>query len=571
MDPVVHQLCREAMARLAAAGHNDRRAIIADLARMIPGRGSEGASIQTAYRLLGEAGWESGRKERADKGSSSVSQEELEATSGLVAGSRSRRGRNYMPVVVAQQAAERAGLLKAKVSTGHLCRLLRQAGLDPRSMNAPMPGISRQSQHPNHVWCIDVSIPIHWFFRDEETGEILDFYADADARFYQNKIDNFKRIKRVIHRYVCVDHYSGAYFVWYAYSAGENSADMVDFLYASMAPKGDLAEHYPMHGVPRRIVADQGPGFKSGIVSCLCRDLGIQVELHVPGNAKANGAVETRHHHWSRWYESLLQARGARNLEELNRWAALCCAEYNATLPNTRHGLPPSEKWCTIGADELRECPQRQVFYRLAATTTKTATVDGNLFIRADSRHWQVAGERIYPGCKVSYRLNPFLDVGIRVWDDEDNELGATLLQKDKESGFYTNCHRHVWDDPEAEGATAPVTPGQALARDVKAGKVAVPQLDAFDGLEQRVRRRSYLAARGSDWAPPEAASPVVAEERMGAEDLLDEVIRRLDRSLTRAEGRWWREHIGDGLTRTQFAEAWRLSLAEPALAAVGG
>jgi hypothetical protein len=55
-------------------------------------------------------------------------------------------------------------------------------------------------------------------------------YQDAEARFYSNKIENFKQLKRVLHRYVWVDHFSGAYWVQYFYSAGENAADMVDFI-----------------------------------------------------------------------------------------------------------------------------------------------------------------------------------------------------------------------------------------------------------------------------------------------------------------------------------------------------
>lgn len=567
MDPIIHQLCREAVARLETAPHAEHSSIVAELAHIMPGRnGRVGVSLQTAYRGLGQVGWTSGRRQRADKGNSKVTLDELEKVASIAASSRNAKGRINMPAKEALRTAIATGLVQSAPSYGHALRLMRQSGLGIAAMSAPEAGISRQSQHPNHVASVDVSNCLQWYFRDEETGEVLDCYQDADTRFYQNKIENFKKLNRIIHRYVWVDHYSGCYFVWYAYTPGETALDMVDFIWSAIAPKGengDLQEAYPIRGIPRRILCDQGPGFKSAIVRSLCKDLGIEkIEPHVPGNAKASGSVETRHRWWEASYETTLLLKGARNLEELNRWALLCCAEYNATRLHSRHGATPTEKWCEITSEQLREAPTRDQFYRLAAGTTKTATLTNQLYIRADGKVWEAKGDRIYPGAKVKYRISPFSEAGIRVWDENGTEITATLLEKDPVSGFYTNCRRHVWDDASAPGATAPMPPAQKLARAIKKGgeRVSIPEV--FDGLEQRVTRQSYVTARGQEWTP-DHASPVAAEERQGSLEIREEISRRLGRPLTISEGKWWRARIGDGLTASQVREAWEAFLSE--------
>lgn len=513
-----------------------------------------GVTPQTVYRQLKKRGWTSGRKARRDRGASAVTEDDLVAVSRLMARGRNRRGQANVPLKVAHQVARDHGLIDADVSTSHLGRMLRTAGLDRNRMLAPEPSISRVSLHPNHVWFFDISIGIQWYFRDPATGKRLDLYSDAGARFYPGKPDNFKALKRVIHRFAMTDHRSGAYFVRYYYTPGEAAEDVVDFLYRAMAPKDGVEHAYPFRGIPNRLVMDQGSANKSALVRNLLEELGVHVEYHMTGNAKASGSVESRHLHWQRTFEGRMSARPADDLAQLNGWALRSCALYNAEEPHSRHGRPPTEVWLEIADDQLVEVPDRDVFLQLASTNRRQGTLTNRLWLRADNRKWLIAGDNIYPRQKVFYRLSPWLDAGIRVWDGDEQELAATELEFDS-AGFPLNGRRHVWDDDEAKGATAPLPPAQKLAKAVASGEVPVRVEGLFDDLDERLARHRYIERRGQAWTSKD--TPIASEPVLGSMEARESIRNRLGRRLSREEGAWWRQRIGDGITPSDLEAAW--------------
>lgn len=550
MGPLELRAYEDAMADLAAAGRGRSREIVRRLAHAL------GRSEATVYRRLGELGWESGRKPRADRGRSRVGGDGLREVSRMMAKARNARGQPNLTTKDAHQIAQELGLGAGEVSYGHLARRLREEGLGLRHMRAPPAAIARVSQHPNQVWQFDISIAIHWYFRDPLSGKKLDLYMDGDTRFYPGKRQNFL-LPRVVHRFALVDHYSGTSFYRYYYTPGERAEDVVDFLYQAFAPKGELHAQYPFRGIPRILVMDQGSANKSGVVLGLLKDLDVNVEFHAPGNAKASGAVENRHWVWQRRFEGRLATSGcASNLEELNERAAKFCAYMNGQVVHTRHGRPPLDLWNQITAEQLVECPDRDTFFSLAASTPKEGVLDNRLWLRASGRVWLIRGEHVHARQRVTWRLAPFLAQGIRVWDEHGRELAPEELSFN-EAGFPENGRRHVWGDEEAAGATAPPTPAQQVSRAVKSGEETVELPGIWDDVERRLARQHYLERQGRTWTPAATASPAATgEPLMGELEARLEVANRLGRALG-ADGDWWASRIGTGITRSELDAAW--------------
>ncbi len=534
-----------------APGRGERAAIVKHAARILDVSGS------TVWRNLKKLGWDSGRTRRTDAGCSAVSNDGLVQLSAIMAKGRNKRGQPNVPLSEAHRIAQELELEAGQVSYGQALRLMNQAGLGPRHLRAPEACVARVSQHPNHVWQFDISVAIQWYFRDEKTGKKLRLYDDAGARFYEGKRQNLAKVRQVLHRFVMTDHYSGAWYAQYYYTPGERWEEVADFLYRCMSPKA-LGDSFPLRGVPRRLVMDQGPANKSAYITNLLEELDVRIELHRAKNAKASGSVETRHNHWQRSFEGRLALQPARDLAELNRNAEAMCALAAGERVHRRHGRPPLELWATIQPEQLVECPDRDVFFQLAASSPRTGVLNANHYLRANNRTWLIRGDHVHARQRVRYRLTPFVSNGVRVWDQHGRELSAEEVHLN-EAGFPTTGRFHVWDDAAHPGATAPSTPAQTIAaevvkkRDERDLDVDL-DLDVFGDLERRARRRAYLNTRGQDWAAQDSAlsaSPVVP--RLEA---LEEIVRRLGRGLG-ADGPWWRERIGDGLTTQQLDQAW--------------
>ncbi|HNC94767.1 MAG TPA: hypothetical protein PKW90_01515 [Myxococcota bacterium] len=543
MDTLTQQACLNAITDLnAATTAADRAEIVRLLQHKL------GVSADTVYRHLKSLGWKSGRKERADKGASRVTAEDLRQAAVLTASGLNKRGQPNVPLSEAHRIAQEQQLGAAKVSVGHLGRLLRRQGLGLDQMRAGEASIQRVSAHPNHVWFFDISVCAQWYFRDS-SGKKLEPYTAAQIPY---KPEQFK--SKTIHRYVMVDHTTGAYYVQYYYAGGERAEDIIDFFYRAMAPKAIGSDKYPMRGLPRRIVMDPGSANRSQMVRNLLGELGIIPEYHESGNAKASGAVETRHNHWQRSYEGRLRAKPASELGELNRWAEGFAALANSERPHSRHGRSPMDAWASIRSEQLRECPERDLFFQLATTDARVGTLDNYLWLHADGRKWQVRGENVHPQQKVHFRRSPFIAQGIRVFDQWDRELAATELSFD-ENGFNTNGLRAEWDSEEARGASHKSVPAQAVAARVADNAEPMPVAGLFEDIDQRLERQHYQVAGGQTWEARE--SVVAAAPRMGLVDALAEVRQRLDRRLSPAEGDWWREQLGEGCTAAELDQLW--------------
>lgn len=559
------QAYRAAVARMRAAGSGRERAlIVSNLAVTL------GVTKQAVYAGLERHGWSSGRAARSDRGTSVVGLPQLEHVVELVAKARNKYGQTNLYLKEAVALAKEQGLLPQDLSVQQVSKLLSAHGLSLPHLRAPRATTTLVTAYPNHLWQFDISVAIQWYFRDEN-GKRLDLYSDAGARFNLNKLGNIKALQKSIHRFLMVDHYSGAYFARYYYSAGENSVDVVDFFSRAMTAKASTGPGVcaiPMHGVPEILYMDQGPANKSGEVLNLLGKTGLDVQVlhHMPGVANATGAVESRHNVWQHEFEGRLALELAHDLEELNAWAEAVCAKNNATRPHSRHGRPPSELWMTIPADKLREPPSREAFFQLASSRLEYRKLNNQLKISVGGDEYAIAGVNVFPGQRVAFRFNAFSEVGIRVFDEHGVELAVTPIRKDPVSGFPLNGPRAVVGDPEHGYNARPATPAQKISKEVVTGVREVRVPGQFEAATMHAASLAYLEKRGAMHEPKAPVKEALAFSEIEARN---EVRRRLARKLSPEEGDWWGERAAHGLTHTQFSALWA-EFTEAAMTATG-
>lgn len=505
-------------------------------------------SVDTIYRLLRASGWTSGRKPRQDRGTSRVSHEALRDASILLATGRNARGNPNIPLTQAQRILAEQGNAVGDVSRAHLSRLLNANGLGLRHMTAPTPAIQRQSQHPNHVWLVDYSPAIQWYFRDEQGRKRLELHRDGGQRF-ASKPANVRALRRILHRFAVVDHYSGALFVRYYYTSGERAEDVMDFLARAMGEKAAVGRgRFPFRGVPRRIVFDQGSANKSAIVLNALASLGVKVEHHAPGNAKASGAIEKVHQLWQSQFEARMAVEPAEDLDVLNDQAERFAAHLNATAEHSRTRTTRSGLWSTITADQLCEAPPRATIIALATTRPREATLTAQLWLRHGGAVWHIAGANVFPGQRVSFRLTPLQAPGITVEDEHGRSLAATPVRFDARSGFVAEgAPRHVWDDADHAGASVPMPPAQHIGAAVAANDLRAPVRSAFDVPDAHLETVAFRPVQGRVWEPPAEAVPVAPVLLSPLEAKLL-VAERVGRPLG-ADAAAWSAAIGDGIT----------------------
>lgn len=572
MSPAEAEVWLDFARTLEAAPHGSRGALVSAQAAAL------GLSLPTTYRRLAAVGWSSDRRPRQDKGRSKLDDALAERVALHVASGVSKRGQCRTPVTEAVRHLQERGELAPDVSTSTVNRRLRALCLDKSAMTAHKSTIQRESQHPNHVAFVDVSVALAWHLKDVDGKRVFVPRSAAElASLYEGKREKLKDLRQVLLRYMWTDHYTGAYFVHYFYEAGENATSMAEFLYRAMAPKAELYAElggdpeimrsaWPLRGVPVRIVADQGAPFKSALIQELCSEkhgLGIKIELHAPGSAWASGSVESRHGWWQTAFETLLKHRPAPDLRTLNKWAMETAAERQATIKHTRHGRPPTEAWLDIHDDELTECPRREVFFALAMKGEQTGVLTHNRYLRTEVGHFEIRHPQAYAGQRVVYRFAPFLEAGIRVWHPETREEFAAVPAERREdkAGFYVGTSEilgpvssHTWDDATNKGAAHAPTRGQRVLAAVKAGtpEASTAVADLFDDMPARLERLQFMERAGSAWvAPTEAPSTQAIIDSVSAREWIFKELGRPPE--TPEEAAWWKRQIGDGLTRAQL------------------
>lgn len=301
--------------RLNAAPHGERRPMVERYAMGL------GRSTNTVYNWLRQyADYDSGRKPRADKGSSRLPKESLLAIAAMKREGVRMNGKQTMPTAVAMNVADMNGIT-VNVSPSQVARLLRERRMDAASVMASRVTTELRSEMVNHVHQIDPSLCLLYYMGGKQ-------HLMTEAKFYKNKHENYAKVKLKVWRYVRVDHFSGVVDVRYFESAGENQSVLFDFLMWTWGRQ----EGRLNFGVPKLLLWDKGSANTSHAIKNLLDGLGVRHETHAAGHAWAKGSVEQANNLVETHFESRLKLEPVNSVEELNASALAWSRAWNANL-----------------------------------------------------------------------------------------------------------------------------------------------------------------------------------------------------------------------------------------------
>ena len=353
----------------------ERSAIIAEMCRLF------GFEKDTAYRVLKKNGWESNRKKRSDKGSSSISTQDLNTLAAILQQSVRKNGKKTMSIENARSVMLQNGF-DIPISTRQLAGLLKDRTLATETTTKASPHQRMRSEYPNQVHFADPSVALMYFAPNGQQKFLRDDEVYKNKPFLEGR-ENLK-----CWRYVLTDHYSGTICVRYYAAAGENSANMYDFLLYAWGKKKDPL--YNFHGLPELLIWDCGSANVSKPVSNALKALRVETKPHLPGNPRAKGQVEKANDIVERQFESLLHLETVNSMEELNDAAERWCAAFNANelaFRDTRimrAGRKIGSRqmiWNFIAKEQLRELPDEEICRQIFTTGIQPRTVGGDLAV----------------------------------------------------------------------------------------------------------------------------------------------------------------------------------------------
>ena len=359
----------------AAKTAKERSSIIAEMCRLF------GFCEVSAYRALRRNGWESDRKKRSDAGASSINEKDLSTVAALLQNSVRKNGKKTMSVENARSIMLQNGF-DVPISTRQLSELLKTRTLSTESTSKPSPHQRMRTEYPNQVHFADPSVALMYFAPNGKQKFLRDDEVYKNKPFLEGR-ENLK-----CWRYVLTDHYSGTICVRYYAAAGENSANMYDFLLYAWGKKKDPL--YNFHGLPELLIWDCGSANISKPVTNALKALRVETRPHLPGNPRAKGQVENANNIVECQFESLLHLEEVGSMEELNDAAERWCAAFNANQLEhrdtriTRAGRKIGSRtmiWNWIKEEQLRELPDEEICRQIFTTGIQPRTVGGDLAI----------------------------------------------------------------------------------------------------------------------------------------------------------------------------------------------
>lgn len=387
---------------LEATSRGERDAVVSRAAELT------GKSKVTIYRHLKKCGWSSGRKSRADKGSSDISDAELATIASIMRATDRNNGKQLASAALATEIAAANGLAAREYHPATVARRLRESGMSAKQMRRATPHVMLASAHPNHMWQVDPSFCVLYYLKEDKGMAVMD-----EAQFYKNKPANFAKIanERVL-RYVCVDHCTGAFYCRYYNVSGENAETMFDFLMRAMGNKDK--QHNPFEGVPRILYWDKGSANQSALIRSLLDGLGIEHHAHVKGNSRAKGSVEQHNNIIEKNFEARLIFANIRSIDQLNSACEAWQRRFQNTQAHTRHGMTRFAAWRKISAEQFVARPPLEICRLLLTGKADKRKVGGNYQISYavpgyGSRQYRVAEvDNVRIGETVEVRVNPY-------------------------------------------------------------------------------------------------------------------------------------------------------------------
>lgn len=433
-------LLRELAGRLKAAGHRARGAIMQEAEARL------GKSKATLYARLKALGlYESGRKQRSDAGSLSVSEDVALAAAGLIHHGTRANGKRNFKVKAAAELLHAQGLGRVDEATGEVVtpsattirRAMRAYNCHPDQLSAGHAAAHIKYAHPNQVWQIDSSVAVLFY---APGGGIRGVELLDETEVYKNKPGALKRVQDdLCIRWMMTDPYSGAYFVRY-FAGHEDSMGFIEFLIEAMQCRGE-----PLHGVPFNFVLDKGSAGRAAHARRLMKQLGITVHEHAVKNSRAKGSVEGMHNIWEQVFESRLFMWLPENIGALNARADQVRAAHCSKAIHTRHGLTRWGMWQRIAAEQLRLAPSIELLRNEVAGKDETRLVDDQLTISFavkghGSRTYYVGGvPGVQIGERVTLRVNMYRApaIDLVMCDADGSERLYTIAPAEKDAGGF--------------------------------------------------------------------------------------------------------------------------------------
>ncbi len=315
-NPLAPDLLQELFAlrdRINAAPHGCATELVHRFASLI------GKNPSTVYAWLRDhTGYRTGRKKRADAGTTALPQETLNFIAAAKREGIRGNGKATLPTAVAMNIAHTNGI-DVPVSEGRINSLLRAARMDIKSQLAARNHITLRSLHPNHLHQIDPSLCLIYY---TPKGQAI----MRDEEFYKNKPASMDKVRLKVWRYVRYDHASSNLDVRYYEAAGENQHSLFEFLLYTWGQQ-------PMrvsHGVPRMLLWDKGSANTSFAIRNLLDALGVDHETHAVGHSWGKGGVEQGNNLVETHFESRLRFEPVETVEQLNAAAAAWVRDFNA-------------------------------------------------------------------------------------------------------------------------------------------------------------------------------------------------------------------------------------------------
>ncbi|WP_047243734.1 DDE-type integrase/transposase/recombinase [Chromobacterium subtsugae] len=553
MTPEIREVLRGLAGKLDAARHGEQTALVQEAAVFL------GWSPQTVYRQLKQAvGWQSGRKPRADKGSTVVAEDALVMLGAVQREAIRDNGKQTLFTTTARGMLEQNGI-ELKVSNSQLNRLIRDRKLNVAAQRCADPVQALRAPHPNHTHEIDPSLCLVYYLKGRQ-------HIMRDRDFYKNKLENFAKVKFKVWRYVLYDKASGVIVPWYCESAGENQHKLFEFLmFAWGEQPGRLFQ-----GLPRFLLWDKGSANTSAAIKNLCRALGVETLEHQAGQARVKGGVEGANNIVETQFESRLRFEPVESIEQLNRAAIAWSRAWNANLiPGQdsrlrRTGLADAiariDLWQLIQPQQLLLLPPVEVCKAFMTAKEETRKVRPDLTI--SFKHPQAERTAAYSlrgldgvnvGDEVRVNAMVFGDCAIQVTVSVYNGADR-VYQVEPERGY--DAYGQLLSAPVIGEAyqsmpqtaiehAASAMDGQAYpgmsAEEVKAAraKKATP----FDGALnthsylQDIELPAYLPRRGTEHA---LAAPAIEYPPL----TLIEAAKQLKQRVTAAGGEWTQDRF---------------------------
>jgi hypothetical protein len=515
-----------------------------------------GVSEQTISAVARRAG-ASTRPPRRDRGSSSLSLDDVKAIAATVYATRRLDGRIPLSMKSAIRKLDTLGLLQSEGAYSTFCREARRHHISKADLRRADPHLPRSSAHPNWEWQIDASACIQWYFDEGGLQE-----RDVTMQLHKNHPAEFRKIRSHIIRYVLIDEASGCFLVRYFDEPGERAKTFLEFLIDAWQPP-ERWNHwrtphqaFRFYGVPFRLLADRGAFGKSTMVRQFLARCGVELHTHLPGNPRAKGLVEGTMALIEKDFEAWLKFQRPRDLAELNRWAWEWTLRVNCIEPFREHidprGRTRLQWWLSITQEQLRVPPPVKALEAIVSAGLQVRRVNGDGRLKYEGRFYRVPDTNLW-GREVQVSYNPFAwdakEVEVTALADDGHMRGQWLLRPLtlEPGGFLSDCVRPGEIRRPAPTATQRAkTELQQIATDTfgvgwKGTGDKRQALPPPPGRHRQVAHDHGAEAAAQVVALPRSGEDLsvrtpAAERRISLMGLLGEVAEALGRHLTPAE-----------------------------------